>query len=154
MNDINGNPIRFLAQTRKYNCGQTAVSMITGLDLHTVMKAFGTKSSTYMHQTVTVIRKLGVECKEYEAFKGALPAMALVRIAPYKCSGGRRSMNKFKNFGHLVVVVNGTVFDPNGSTYPVSILGPGQRCGITHVIEVAPKHKPAIQMISEDSWVW
>lgn len=62
-----------------------------------------------------------------------LPAVALVRVAPLKRSGGRLSTSgKVKNIGHVVLWANGQFYDPAYGIMPdVQV---GRR--ITHVVEI------------------
>lgn len=155
LNDIMGRPMVIKKQDRGLNCGQTAVSMLTGIQMDKVYKAFGTKSVTNMQLTVSALRKLGVQCSDFAAANGEpMPEYALARIAFYKRSGGHQSNTKFKRLGHLVVVVKGIVVDPNGDVYPLSTLKTHRNAGVTHYIKVEPKNAPTAEMVSEGNWLW
>lgn len=129
--------IKLLKQTKRMNCGQTAVAMAFGKTIQQVEKAFGQTrlawfrgpeyinpkgrahgSKTNLNWTKFVVEWLGGVAGE---MKNTLPqnGTALVRIVYHKRSGGVMSAGKVKKTGHLVVWNNGTFYDPCGRTYTV-----------------------------------
>ena len=118
-----------LTQTKKMNCGQTAVAMLTGKSIKEVEAIYGHGTITYTHEHVFNLTKMGFLGVDSPGFvqRGtpgfAIPETGLVRIAFLKKSGGHYSTTgKTKRTGHLVVIAHGIVYDPAGRIYPLSAL--------------------------------
>jgi hypothetical protein len=100
--------------------------MITGKSIAEIEKTYGTTGVTFTHQHVFELTKmsiipLGSEFKRRGTDGFKVPSFGLVRIAYLKRSGGSYSTTgKTLKTGHLVVVKDGMIYDPSGTTYPVS----------------------------------
>lgn len=125
---MNVNP---LTQTRRTNCGQTAVAMLTGKTIKEVERVYGHGHRTYATEHVNAVRKLGCypDDRGFQRYdpKVALPEIALVRVCYLKRTRGGKfsSSGKTKRSGHLVLFANGYFFDPSGKLYTPTSLPPG-----------------------------
>ncbi|GAB6464281.1 hypothetical protein bcgnr5369_36220 [Bacillus cereus] len=95
--------------TNSYICGQTCVSMITGIPLSGVIKEIGHKNSTYTRELISAMKKFNIKCadKHIEVESNStyiLPNVAIIQIR-----------NKRK--GHYIIHNNGKFFDPYGKIY-------------------------------------
>jgi hypothetical protein len=119
-----------LKQSRNTNCGQTAVAMLTRRPVKEINKLFGTCATSNMVMVASALTSLHyVLGSQQVSPEGAraedLPALAMVRLAFRKRSGGHVSAGKVKNCGHVVLIANGMVFDPVGRKYPVNEISTG-----------------------------
>jgi hypothetical protein len=112
-----------LKQTRNSNCGQTCIAIITGKTVAEAEKAVGHGHATYGKDLIAGVEKLGCVAGPMISHKTIgfkIPHTGFLLIGYQKKSGGRIS-SKLKKVGHWVVVVDGVVYNPNGTTYPFTI---------------------------------
>lgn len=108
--------INFLYQTRRTNCGQTAVAMLTGKSIAEIERVYGHVHSSYSAETARIVNKLGFYGDERGFIPhqgGKLPELALVRVVTLKRTRhGYSSSGKTRRNGHLVLWANGKFYDP------------------------------------------
>ena len=104
--------MKHLTQTRKYNCSQTCLAMITNQNIKEVEKDLGTtevKNGDICKYAITkkVVRKNEDICKK----KRFLPlnCLVIVYFEEYKDDKAQNS--------YIIVRRNGKFYDPNGETY-------------------------------------
>ena len=88
-------------------------------------KVYGHGHATFPPEHVKAIAALGFYPDErgFQKYAGALPEVALVRICWLKRAGGKLSTSgKVKRSGHIVLVVRGDFYDPNGTVYSIKHL--------------------------------
>lgn len=121
--------IEALRQTRRQNCGQTAVAMLAGKTIAEVEAVYGHGHVTKPWEHIKAVEHFGFYADEkgFVPFTGKLPELALVRIAYLKrTKGGKYSTSgKRKRGGHLIVWANGQFYDPCRDPYTPACLPPG-----------------------------
>lgn len=124
---MNVNPLK---QSRRTNCGQTAVAMLTGKSIKEVEAVYGHGHATYATEHMRAVERLGC-VPDYRGFKKfkvepKLPEIALVRMEFLKRTrGGYSTSGKTKRSGHLVLWANGYFFDPGGMIYTLDTMPKG-----------------------------
>lgn len=88
--------------SKKKNCGQIALSVVTDLPLEEITKVVNKKGCTRTKDLVIALRKLGYSCpNRCRKFKLPLPNLAIAQLRiPYRKSGW-----------HWVAIVNGRIYD-------------------------------------------
>lgn len=132
--------IMLLKQTKRGNCGQTAVAMLTGKSIKEVERVYGHGHTTFLFEHYKNLPKLGAYVDERGYMEPSkpgfkVPETGFLRLGFLKQSGGNLSTSgKLKKCGHFVAVYKGRIYDPNGMSYPVEALP--KSTVITHALEV------------------
>lgn len=104
--------MEWIGQTRRRNCGQTCLAMVTGVSVEEVERTLGKTGSTRTADLVRWLRKQGWECEDrlqkvgLPEQIGIKPLWAIAKVAQ-RAPDGRLKPN-----WHWVVLWEGQWFDP------------------------------------------
>lgn len=119
--------VQLLKQSRRGNCGQTAVAMLSGKSISEIERVYGHGHTTFLIEHIAACKQLGFN-PDPNGFVpyvsgSELPATALIRMAYFRRYRGKKaSTGKTKRRGHLVLFSNGIFYDPIGHTYDINTI--------------------------------
>jgi hypothetical protein len=114
--------LKHLAQTRKGNCGQTVVAMITGRPIEEIEEVMGKKGGTRTADLKKALHhygwKTGKRLRPCHPYKDK-PPLTIVSVR-----SARMSRPKIKN-SHWIIKHNHTIYDPACDEADVTLVFPG-----------------------------
>lgn len=112
-------PDRWLVQSRRDNCAQTVVAMVTGLPVAQVSKYAGTKGALSVSDTLNLLAQLGVACRP-------VAAHVVADFWPVfrRREGGRRlralafrGPGAGEEYGHVSYILGNRIYDTASGSF-------------------------------------
>lgn len=112
-------PEQWLIQSRRDNCAQTVIAMVTGLPVSRVSKQAGTKGALSVSETLNLLAQFGVTCRP-------VAANVVADFWPIfkRREGGRRiralafrGPSASEEYGHVSYIFGNRIYDTANGTF-------------------------------------